>query len=91
MSPKYVLAWQMRKRLRSKRLITLYMSWMVEGGLVGKMYRDSVAKMHTELDPEEKEKILMRRKNRGLQAWSMEELSPAFLAQIFLVQGSEPR
>ena len=85
MSPKYVLAWQMRKRFRGKGLVALYLSWLVEGGLVGKMYQDSVVRMHTELGQEEKDNILMRRKGRGLQAWSMDELSPAFLAQMMLI------
>ena len=85
MSPKYVLAWQMRKRFRGKRLVSLYVSWLVESGLVEKIYRDTVVRMHTELPQEEKQLILKRRKGRGLQAWSMEELSPAFLSQVMLI------
>ena len=90
MSPKYALAWQMRKRFRGKRLISLHMSWMVESGLVGKMYKDAVVRMHTDLSKEEKEQIVKRKKGRGLQAWSLEELSPAFLAQIMLVAACIP-
>jgi hypothetical protein len=46
--------------------------------------------MHTELGQEEKERILMRRKGRGLQAWSMVELSPAFLCQMMLIAACFP-
>ena len=90
MSPKYVLAWHMRKRFRGKKMITRHLSWLVESGQVSKMYQDSVVRMSSELSQKEKRKIEKRRKTRGLQAWSMDELSPAFLAQIILTAACIP-
>ena len=80
----------MRKRFRGKHLISLHISWLVESGLVRKMYKDAVARMRTDLSQEEKERIMIRSKGRGIQAWSMEEISPAFLALIMLIAASVP-
>ena len=88
MSPKYTIAWQMRKRFRGKAAVSLMMSWMVEGGLVDKMNRDTVARMYSELDQQETNKILERRKERGLKAWSMKELQPAFLCLVIMIGAS---
>ena len=88
MSPKYIMAYHMRKRFRGKAVVSLMMSWLLQGGLVEKMYQDTISRMYLELDDEEKKKILARRLERGLKAWSMTELQPAFLCLGFLLLGS---
>jgi hypothetical protein len=88
MSPRYIIAFQMRKRFRGKAVVSLMMSWLLEGGLVEKMYQDTISRMYLELEEQEKKKILARRLERGLKAWSMTELQPAFLCLGFLLLGS---
>ena len=88
MSPKYTLGWQIRKRFRGKVAVSLMMSRLLEGGLVDKMFEDTFSKMYSELDLEEKKKILERRKERGLKPWSMKELEAPFLCLALMIGGS---
>jgi hypothetical protein len=88
MSPMYIIAYHMRKRFRGKAVMSLMMSWFLEGGLGEKMYQDTISRMYLELDEKEKKKIVARRLERGLKAWSMTELQPAFLCLGFLFLGS---
>ena len=44
--------------------------------------------MYSELDIEERKIILERRKERGLQPWSMKELEAAFLCLALMIGGS---
>ena len=58
---------------------------LLEGGLVEKMYEDTIARMFRELGEDEKKTIMKRRVERGLKPWSMSELQPAFLCFVFLI------
>ena len=88
MSPRYTLGWQIRKRFRGKVAVSLMMSWLLEGGLVDKMFEDTFSQMYSELDIEERKIILERRKERGLKPWSMKELEAAFLCLALMIGGS---
>ena len=85
MSPKYIMAFHMRKRFRGKGVMSRMVSRLLEGGLVEKMYQDTIARMFKELGEEEKKTIMKRRVERGLKPWSMSELQPAFLCLAFLI------
>ena len=85
MSPKYIMAFHMRKRFRGKAVMSRMVTRLLEGGLVEKMYEDTIARMFRELGEEEKKTIMKRRVERGLKPWSMSELQPAFLCFVFLI------
>ena len=73
-----------RKQFGGRATINRGLQRLLEGGLVGKIYQETIVKMRLDLSEEEKENIAKRKKERGLHPLNMKELSPPFILLAFL-------